>query len=96
MSTHVPVTALQDVFLCCKVDGVSGQCHTYNQMSVMVRNTASGLLKLGLRSHDVVTMHCHNCLEFAVLYLAILKTGAIASPVNPFYTACMYGKKSIV
>ena len=70
-----------------QVDALTDRTFTFNQLSKMVRNVASGLVKIGLKPGDIVTIHSPNCMEYPVIYLAIQEVGAIASPVNPVYTA---------
>ena len=80
-----PLTAM--FLLLRQIDALTDKKYTFNELSKMVRNTASGLVKIGLKPGDIVTIKSPNCLEYPIVYLAIQEIGAIASPVNPLYTA---------
>ena len=80
-----PLTAM--FLLLRQIDALADKRYTFNELSKMVRNTASGLVKIGLKPGDIVTINSPNCLEYPIVYLAIQEIGAIASPVNPLYTA---------
>ena len=69
-----------------QVNGATGQSTTYAELQTQVTRAASALVKLGIQKGDVITLSCPNCPEFAVLYLAIMSIGAVASAVNPLYT----------
>ena len=74
-------------FATLKVDAVSEKSYTYSELSKMIRNTAGGLVKIGIKPGDIITIHSPNCVEYPVIYLAIQEVGAVSSPVNPLYTA---------
>ncbi|MGZ4857609.1 MAG: class I adenylate-forming enzyme family protein [Methanobacteriaceae archaeon] len=55
---------------------------TYNQLNQQVNQLATGLISLDVRSGDRVAILAHNCMEYIILYYAIVKCGAITVPVN--------------
>lgn len=70
------------------VDAPSGQGWSYAQMERRVRVVAAGLYKqLGVRQYDVVMLLSPNCIEFAVIFLAVVSLGATLTTVNQVNTA---------
>jgi acyl-coenzyme A synthetase/AMP-(fatty) acid ligase len=55
---------------------------TYHQLGADVDRLAAGLAAHGVRTGDVVAFQLYNTPEFALLYLASQRLGAIASPIN--------------
>lgn len=57
----------------------------------MIARVASGLVRHQLVSKgSVVTVYSSNCIEYAVIYLAVSSAGGIVSAVNPAYTVSEY------
>lgn len=54
---------------------------TYKELDRAVDATAEGLLKLGIKKDDIVIIQLPNVWELAMLYLAISRAGALASPI---------------
>ncbi|KAG0589629.1 hypothetical protein KC19_1G034900 [Ceratodon purpureus] len=70
------------------VDAPSGQSWSYAQLERRVRVVAAGLYKqLGVRQYDVVMLLAPNCIEFAVIFLAVVSLGATLTTVNQVNTA---------
>lgn len=53
----------------------------------MVSSVASGIQSVGIRQNDVILMLLPNTILFPVIFLAVLKVGAVASPLNPTSTS---------
>ncbi len=56
--------------------------YTYSQTNQRVCRLANGLLSLGLKKGDTISVFLENCIEFVELYLACAKTGLIINPIN--------------
>jgi acyl-CoA synthetase (AMP-forming)/AMP-acid ligase II len=69
------------------VDSATGGTLTYGQLHDQVRRAASGLAALGVNKGDVVALGAPNSPEFAVAFFAIVRLGAIVTPVNPANTS---------
>ena len=69
------------------VDAATGRALTYCQLLDRVRQAAAGLAALGVRKGDVVALSAPNSPEFAVAFYAIVRLGAIVTPVNPANTS---------
>ena len=65
------------------VDGVTGRTVTYGELREQVRRVAAGLADRGLRKGDVVGLYAANCPEFAVVFHAVARLGAVVTPANP-------------
>ena len=61
-------------------DGV--QIWTYGQLAAAVRGTATGLLRLGLKSGDRVILRLGNSAEFPITYLGCIAVGLIPVPLS--------------
>lgn len=55
---------------------------TYRELQGRVNQLANGLRSIGIKKGDRILMACPNCIDFVVVYYAILKIGAIAVTVN--------------
>jgi cyclohexanecarboxylate-CoA ligase len=64
----------------------SGRVSTcsYRQLDRWSRRIGAGLIKMGIKRGDVVSMQLPNCLEFVLVHLACLRAGAITNPLMPF------------
>ncbi|MDR0358126.1 MAG: AMP-binding protein [bacterium] len=58
---------------------------TYGELREAVDEAALGLLELGVRGGDVVTVQLPNWNEFVVLRLALERVGAIVNPIAPIF-----------
>ncbi len=63
----------------------SHQRVTYAQLSRMVDRIALGLLELGIRKGDRITLQFPNRVEALAVFYALTKIGVIACPVVPYY-----------
>ncbi|HZS94065.1 MAG TPA: AMP-binding protein [Chloroflexota bacterium] len=59
-----------------------GRMWTYAELDRDCNRLANALLADGVGANDVVMFQLHNCPEFAMLYLAPKKIGAISCPIN--------------
>ncbi|MBP9905991.1 MAG: AMP-binding protein [Rhodoferax sp.] len=55
---------------------------TYGQVDAETDRVAAGLHAQGVRRGQHVSLMLPNCIEFAVLWFALAKLGAVAAPVN--------------
>ena len=55
---------------------------TYSEINNRANNLALNLIENGLTPGDRVVLLMENCLEYVVSYYGILKTGAVAVPLN--------------
>lgn len=55
---------------------------SYGQFNLDTDRVAAGLHVLGVRRGDNVSLMLPNCIEFAVLWFALAKLGAVTAPVN--------------
>lgn len=60
---------------------------SYADLDKTSNRVANGLLKLGVKKGDRVILFLENSLEYIVTYFGIVKTGAVAVPVDPKYKA---------
>jgi len=60
---------------------------TWRVFDEKANRMANLLLKRGIKKGDKVAIHLMNCLEWLPIYFGILKTGAVAVPLNFRYTA---------
>lgn len=60
---------------------------TWKEFDKQANRAANLLLKKGIKKGDQVAILLMNCLEWLPIYFGILKTGAIAVPLNFRYTA---------
>jgi acyl-CoA synthetase (AMP-forming)/AMP-acid ligase II len=68
------------------VEGVTGRVLTYGQLVEQTRRLAAGLAQQGIRQGDVVAIWSPNSPEYAVVFHAVSRLGAILTTVNPTYT----------
>ncbi len=69
------------------VDGTTGRAVTYGELREKVRRLAAGLAAIGIRKGDVVALCSPNSPEFAIVFHAVLRLGAILTTMNPANTA---------
>ncbi len=55
---------------------------TYAQLDAMADRVAAGLASQGVRRGDNVSLMLPNCIEFAVLWFALARLGAVTAPIN--------------
>ena len=64
-----------------------GKEYTYNELDILSRRFANGLLKLGIKKGDVVAFWLVNCPQFGVSYFASLTLGATLTAISPLFVA---------
>lgn len=64
------------------IDIADGTETTYQQLRSYINCVAGGLSHLGIRSGDVVALHCPNSLAFVVYAHAVWRLGATLTPVS--------------
>lgn len=60
---------------------------TWNEFNELSNKTANLLLSKGIKKGDKVAILLMNCLEWLPIYFGVLKTGALAVPMNYRYTS---------
>jgi acyl-CoA synthetase (AMP-forming)/AMP-acid ligase II len=68
------------------VDAATGRQLTYRQLLDRVRCGAAGLAAMGIGKGSVVALWLPNSPDFAIAFHAVLKLGAVVTPVNPAAT----------
>ena len=53
----------------------------------MIEKFGAGLISLGVKEKDVVTLYASNSWEWIVSYFAIARVGAVINPVNTMLTS---------
>jgi len=69
------------------VDGASGRVVTFGALGERIRRVASGLSHRGVTRGDTVAIWAPNVPEYAVVFHAVARLGAVLTTVNPTYTA---------
>src|SRR5437868_6060873 len=59
---------------------------TYATLREDVNRYANALVALGIEADDRVTVQVEKSLDNVMLYLAVMKCGAVYQPLNPAYT----------
>lgn len=62
--------------------GWRGQHETYAEFNQTVNRAANSLSERGVAKGDRIALLAHNCREFAVLYFALARLGAVSVPLN--------------
>lgn len=75
------------------IDADSGETINFAELKSIVSKFAHGLLQLGIKKNDVVLIFSPNSIQFPICFLAIVSIGAIATTVNPMYTATELSKQ---
>lgn len=65
---------------------VGGDERTYGALAAQVRAFASGLLELGLRPGDRVSLYLPNCADYVVCFYGAMRAGMLANPINHVLT----------
>jgi cyclohexanecarboxylate-CoA ligase len=73
--------------VCWHTDGRPPDTLTYAELAREVDRFAAGLVRLGVRRGDVVTLQLPNSVWFVALCLACARAGAVACPVLPVMRA---------
>jgi acyl-CoA synthetase (AMP-forming)/AMP-acid ligase II len=68
------------------IDGATGQIFTYGELVAAVDRVAAGLVAHGLRKGDVFAIHCLNCPEYTLVFLAVAAVGGVCTMASPLFT----------
>jgi acyl-CoA synthetase (AMP-forming)/AMP-acid ligase II len=68
------------------VDASTGDTLTFGELGEQIDTLAGGLIGSGLRPGDVAAIISPNSVEYAVVFHAVLRAGAVVTPLNPAYT----------
>ncbi|KAL1542701.1 putative CoA ligase ccl7 [Salvia divinorum] len=69
------------------IDAHTGETLTFSHFKSAVSRVAHGLLQLGVKKNDVVLIFSPNSIQFPICFFGIIAIGAVATTVNPAYTA---------
>jgi len=64
-----------------------GKKITYGELALLVGKFATALADLGVAKGDTVALHLLNCPQYVIAYFAVLKLGAVVTPISPVYTS---------
>ena len=59
--------------------------YSYSVMNAQANRVANALLSLGIKKGDRIAIWLPNCFEFITAFYGVLKTGAVALPMNILY-----------
>ena len=65
-----------------KINGVSGEEYSSQELRSSCLRVASGLRRLGLRQGETLSVHSDNSIEFVIMVLGTLAAGGIVNTVN--------------
>ena len=68
------------------VDASSGRTITFGGLADRIRRLAAGLSRRGIGKGDVVAIFALNLPDYAVVFHAVARLGAVLTPANPTYT----------
>jgi acyl-CoA synthetase (AMP-forming)/AMP-acid ligase II len=68
------------------IDGATGQIFTYGELVAAVDRVAAGLVAHGLRKGAVFAIHCLNCPEYTLAFLAVAAVGGVCTMASPLFT----------
>uniref|UniRef100_K3WMF8 AMP-dependent synthetase/ligase domain-containing protein n=1 Tax=Globisporangium ultimum (strain ATCC 200006 / CBS 805.95 / DAOM BR144) TaxID=431595 RepID=K3WMF8_GLOUD len=60
---------------------------SFAQLLEQAKHIAAGLHANGIKKGDVVILHSINCIEYALVFFALNRLGAICSPSSPMFNA---------
>ncbi|EDV23262.1 uncharacterized protein TRIADDRAFT_58361 [Trichoplax adhaerens] len=66
-------------------DGITGASYTFHQLDDAIKRVASALVKRGLKKGEVVAIISPNCIEWPVLFFAVISVGGIITTCNHGY-----------
>ena len=69
------------------IEGPTGRTLTYAQLTVGVRCMAAGLARRGMSKGDIFAILLPNLPEYAIVFLAVVAAGGVATTMNPLMTA---------
>ena len=73
------------------IDASTGERLAYRELSPRIRAAAGALALLGFEAGEVLSLHLHNCPEYAIAFLACAALGGVSTPSNPQYESLDLG-----
>src|SRR5260370_38427627 len=67
------------------IDGATGQTFTYCELVAAVDRVAAGLVAHGFRKGYVCAIHCLNCPEYTIAFLAVATAGGGGTMPSPLF-----------
>jgi acyl-CoA synthetase (AMP-forming)/AMP-acid ligase II len=67
------------------IDGATGETLTYGQLVADVNRLAASFVARGFRKGDVCAIHCLNCPEYAIAFLAVATLGGVCTMASPLF-----------
>ncbi|MBU0514300.1 MAG: AMP-binding protein [Proteobacteria bacterium] len=64
-----------------------GKKISYRDLSDQIDRLAAALAELGVKKGDKVALFLLNSPQYVIAYMAVLKNGAVVTPVSPVYTS---------
>ncbi|MFD6316306.1 AMP-binding protein [Streptomyces nigra] len=86
LSDHVLASAASRDDKTALFDAATREDLTYGELVQTANRGAAGLAASGISQGDVVAVMSHNQPRFAVVVHAVLRAGAVVSPINPLLT----------
>lgn len=74
------------MYVTSKIDGVTEEKITYEDMAQQILDVAQSLNRLGVKKGEVVAIYSENRIEFIVTIYAIIYIGAIVTFINSGYS----------
>jgi len=68
------------------VDASTGHHLRFDELFDAVWRTASGLKDVGMAPGDVCAIYSRNCIEYPVVFHAVIAAGGIVTTINPMYS----------
>ena len=68
------------------VDASTGRALAFADLYEAVWRAASGLLDLGLERGDVCAIYSRNCVEYPIVFHAVVAAGGTVTTINPMFT----------
>ena len=89
LQESIPLFPL-NYYIVLQIDGITDKQYTFPQLLRVCKNAASGLVRLGVKKHDVIAIFSQNSPEYAVIFLAASAAGATLTTINSTYTVCEF------
>uniref|UniRef100_A0A0E0EM56 4-coumarate--CoA ligase n=1 Tax=Oryza meridionalis TaxID=40149 RepID=A0A0E0EM56_9ORYZ len=70
----------------CLIDGATGETLSFGDVDALSRRVAAGLSSIGVCHGSTVMLLLPNSVEFAVVFLASSRLGAVTTTANPLHT----------
>ena len=72
-----------------QTNGTTRTEYTYAKVIDMCRKLHIGLLSLGVKKGDIISIYAYNSAEFIAMVIASLMAGMTVNTCNPAATTCM-------